>query len=150
MRKAARAIVIHDNHILVMHREKFGNIYDTLPGGNVRGNETPVDALNRELHEETHLQLANPRLVFIEHAGHPWGDQYHFLCDYVSGEPHLMPGGEEDLLNKLGKNLHQPLWIALTEFSELSFRTKELQAKIIECLDKGWPDQPIEFNSKTG
>lgn len=148
MRTAARAIVIHDNHILLMHREKFGKIYDTLPGGNVRGNESPIDALNREMDEETQLQLANPKLVFIEHAGHPWGDQYHFLCDYVSGEPQLMPGGEEDLINKLGKNLHHPLWISLTEFSGRQFRTSELQSMIIDGLKNGWPEQPIEFNSK--
>ena len=35
MRRASRGIVIKDNNLLVMHRNKFGTEYDTLPGGNV-------------------------------------------------------------------------------------------------------------------
>ena len=147
MRKAARAIVIKDNKLLVMHREKFGNSYDTLPGGNVRGHETPIDALNRELSEEVQLQLANPRLVFIEHSGHPWGDQYHFLCDYVSGEPRIQEGSEEDILNRMGNNLHQPAWVPLDQLSGREFRTKELQQHILAAVQNGWPANPTEFKS---
>lgn len=130
-----------------MHRDKFGMTYDTLPGGNIRGHETPVDGLNRELAEELQLKLSNPRLVFVEHAGHPYGDQYHFLCDYVSGEPKISPGSEEDVLNKMGKNLHTPVWIPLDKLAARTFRTKELQQRVLECIEKGWPQEPLEFVS---
>jgi ADP-ribose pyrophosphatase YjhB (NUDIX family) len=148
MRKAARAIVIHGGRLLVMHREKFGSSYDTLPGGNIRINETPVDALNRELAEETQLQLTNPRLVMIEHAGHPYGDQYHFLCDYVSGEPRILPGSEEDLINMMGKNLHMPVWVSLDELADRNFRTREVKEKILQYNAQGWPASPVEFSSQ--
>ncbi len=147
MRTAARAIIIHNDHILLMHRDKFGMTYDTLPGGNKRIHETPLDALNRELSEELQLQLANPRLVYIEHAGHPYGDQYHFLCDYVSGEPKIAAGSEEYLLNKMGKNLHTPVWIPLDKFASRIFRTKALQERLLAGIDNGWPAEPQEFNS---
>ena len=148
MRTAARAIIILNGKLLVMHREKFGKSYDTLPGGNVRGHETPVDALNRELVEEIQLQLSNPRLVFIEHAGHPYGDQYHYLCEYVSGEAHILPGSEEDVLNRMGQNLHQPVWVDLKELPKRTFRTPELKGHILTALKQGWPVAPVEFHSR--
>jgi ADP-ribose pyrophosphatase YjhB (NUDIX family) len=45
MRKAVRAIIIKDDKLLVMNRNKFGKVYDTLPGGNVEIGETLEQAL---------------------------------------------------------------------------------------------------------
>src|SRR4051812_20844149 len=84
MRSAVRAIIIKDDQLLVMHRNKFGTEYETLIGGGVDMNETFEQALYREIREETGVQITNPRLVFTERAGEPYGTQYVFTCDYVS------------------------------------------------------------------
>ena len=55
MRTAVRAIIIKDNNLLVMHRNKFGNEYLTLVGGGVELNETKEQALVREVIEETSI-----------------------------------------------------------------------------------------------
>ena len=107
-RQAVRAIVIKDNQLLVMHRNKFGTEYETLPGGGVELDESPVDALVRELAEETSVSVGDKRLVFIEEAGAPYGTQLVYLCQYVSGEPKLADDSEEALINKLGQNLYEP------------------------------------------
>lgn len=143
MRRAARAIVIHDDKLLVMHRNKFGTEYLTLPGGNVEMGKTPEQAMYRELDEETMVTVADPRLVIIEHAGDPYGDQYIFSCKYIEGEPQLKPGSEEELINKLGQNLYTPKWVALAELKDIAFVSEELKQTIITHSDQGFPKEPI-------
>lgn len=145
MRRAVRAIVIKENNLLVMHRNKFGVQYDTLPGGRVEINESLQEALFRELEEETTLVIDNPRLIFIEHAGLPYGDQYIFLCEYISGEPQLDANSDEAVIDRLGENLYQPAWLPLNVLSEKPFVSEQLKNKILECLNRGWPEIPEEF-----
>ena len=143
MRRAARAIVIKNDQLLVMHRNKFGRVYDTLPGGNVELGETPEQALLREVDEETGIGIQNPRLIYLEHAGDPYGDQYIFLCEYVSGEPALKPGAEEEIINKMGQNLYHPQWLPLGELADKPFVSDRLKATILEAIESGWPDTVV-------
>lgn len=147
MRKAVRAIILKDDALLVMHRNKFGHKYDTLPGGNVEVGETELQALSRELAEEVSLEFANPRLVYVEHAGDPYGDQYIFLCDYIAGEPHLHPQAEESLINKMGQNLYEPGWTKISDLSHTPFLSEQLKTEILRSLDTGWPTTPLEFTT---
>ena len=58
-RKSSKGIIIYNNKILIVriqtgcHAE---GIWD-LPGGGIENNETPIDALKREVKEETNLEL---------------------------------------------------------------------------------------------
>jgi 8-oxo-dGTP diphosphatase len=149
MRKASRAIIIKDNQLLVMHRNKFGTEYDTLPGGNVEVDETIEQALFREVQEETMINFTNPRLVFIEHPKVLYGDQYIFLCDYVSGEPQLHPEAEEMAINEMGKNLYDPAWLPLDKLYDAPFLSSELQGQLLNAIDVGWPDDVLEFTSNS-
>ena len=109
-----RAIVIKDNKLLVMFRNKFGVKYVTLIGDRLKWANLLSKQLFVKLQEETSLRVANPRLVMIDHADF-YGDQYVFYCDYVSGEPQLTPDSPEASIHKLGKNLYEPGWLPLSE-----------------------------------
>lgn len=146
-RKSARIIVIKDDKLLVMFRNKFGTKYVTLVGGKIELGETAEQAALREGREEASIELANPRLVFLEHADF-YGDQYIYYCDYVSGEPALSPESPELAINKLGKNLYEPGWLDLKELPTVPFLSAELQQAIIDATTNGWPDQVLEFSSK--
>ncbi len=137
--------MINNDKLLVMHRNKFGAEYDTLPGGAIDMGETAEQALVREIAEETSVTISSPRLVFLEHAGDMYGDQYIFLCDYVSGEPKLSPQSEESKINRLGKNLYKPDWVKLSDLPELPFVSERLKESILRCLKADWPDAPVEF-----
>lgn len=139
--------MIKDDKLLVMYRNKFGNKYVTLPGGGVSLGEKITDAAVREVEEEASIIVENPRLVFIDHAEF-YGDQYIFLCDYVSGEPKLAPGTHEEAINKLGKNLYEPGWLALNQLPDVPFLSAELQQAIINATTSGWPEAVEEFTSK--
>lgn len=148
MRQAVRAIILKDNKLLVMHRNKFGEEYDTLPGGNVEIGETPEQALKRELYDESQFHIANLRLVYIEHCEHPYGDQLIFVCDFTGGdEPKLLPGSEEEMIHRMGKNLYEPRWLPVDQLKDRPFVTTELKRHLADALSGNWPETPVEFHS---
>lgn len=145
MRRAVRAIIINNDKLLVMHRNKFGQEYDTLPGGNIEIGETTEQALHREVGEETQVQFGNPRLVILEHAGDPYGDQYIYLCDYISGEPVLHPDSMEMQINKMGQNLYEPRWVSFAELPQKPFLSEKLKATLLDLYPDKWPEKVIEI-----
>lgn len=147
MRRAVRAIVIKDGHLMVMHRNKFGLEYYTLIGGGIDMGESPEQALARELREETGVKIANPRLVIIEDAGDVFGMQYVYLCDYVSGEPHLAIDSEEAKISELGQNLYVPMWLDIRMLPTLPFRSEELKQALLGAFDKGFTPEPLHIQS---
>jgi 8-oxo-dGTP diphosphatase len=143
MRKAVRAIVIKDDHLLLMHRNRFGQEYYILAGGGIDPNETAEQALLREIKEETNLTVKNPELVFVEYAGDPFGIQYIYLCEYESGEVGLQPTSEEAAINKLGQNLYSSLWLPIAKFPDVAFVSDALKHAILDALKSGFPKEPV-------
>ncbi len=148
MRSATRAIVLKDDSILLMKRHKMGKDYYTLPGGTVEKSETPDQAAIREIKEESTIDITNPRLVFIEDAGDPFGVQYVYLCDYVAGEPVLPEDSEEAYWTIPGKNTYEPLWFPVEKLPGIDFVSHLLRDAVVMGLKAGWPKQPYEFSSK--
>jgi 8-oxo-dGTP pyrophosphatase MutT (NUDIX family) len=147
MRRASRAIIIKDDKLLVTKRNKFGKKYYILIGGGVDQGETELQALYRELQEESGVQVANPRLVFTEYAGIMYGLQQVFLCDYVSGEPALDPNSTEAKISAMGKNLYVPMWLPLSDLPNVEFRSPALQTAILEGLQNGFPTEPKDITA---
>ena len=147
MRQAVRAVIVKDDELLVMHRNKFGNEYYTLVGGGVEIGEDLEAALRRELLEETGLQISDPRLVYIEEAGEPYGSQYVYQCRYVGGDIVLHPDSEEAQINKLGKNLYTPQWLPVSRLADVPFVSPGLKRRLLEALASGqWPDPAERFS----
>lgn len=145
MRKASRAVVVKDNNLLVMHRNKFGHEYYALVGGGIDLGETPEQALHRELQEESGITVTNPQLAIIEDAGDMYGIQYIYLCDYVSGEPALDSNSIEAKITEGGKNLYKPLWLPIKDLPATNLLPLELKDLLVTCLEKGFPAEPISL-----
>lgn len=143
MTKAARAIIIEDGKILVMYRNKYGSEYYTLVGGRVNEDETTEQGLVREIKEETGLTVTSARLVFTEAHTAPYNEQYIYLCEIG---PHdnvaIQDSSEEGGMNRLGMNVHKPVWCHLSAFEAMQFRTPQLHAAILKAFKKGFPAQP--------
>ncbi len=148
MKYCARAIVIRDNQLLVMKRFKLGKTYYTLLGGTVESGETADIAAVREVREESGVTVVNPRLVFVEEAGDPYGPQHVYLCDYVTGEPALPPESEEAFWTKPDVNTYEPQWLPIDKLSEVPFVSPLLKEALLMALQHGWPQGPYHFSSK--
>lgn len=148
MRQAVRAIVVRDGHLLVIHRNKFGQQYYILPGGGINPGETAEHALLRQLYVETSLSVVNPRLVIEEDSGDPYGMQHIYLCQYVQGEPALQPSSHEAEISALGQNLYSPQWLPLHSLPTVPFRTQTLKQALIQGLTKGFDQEPMRISSK--
>lgn len=148
MRAYSRAIVINDNKLLVMERHKAGQHYFTLLGGQIENNETPEQSVIREVKEESTIEVANPKLVFVEEAELPFGQQQVFLCDYVSGEPVLPDNSEEAYWTVPSKNTYKPMWIGLPEIAKLPFVSILLKEAILMGVAHGFPSEVYRFSSK--
>lgn len=134
MGKAARAIVINNNKILVMRRNKQGSNYYTLVGGRINDSEDAKQAVVREVKEETGLDILNAKLMFTEKHHEPYNDQYIFICEVSSyGSVAIQETSEEAVLNKAGINIHEPLWVDAT-ILRLPFLTRPLQL----AIEKAW------------
>lgn len=95
---AAHAFIVrNDGKFLITHRvtsdDHSPNVYD-LPGGSIEVGEEIVDALKREVKEETGLivKVDKPLFVFSFMSG-PLRHQFQIIyeCEYTSGEVKLNP-----------------------------------------------------------
>lgn len=148
MRSCARAIILKGDKILLMKRQKMGKEYYTLLGGTVEKNETSDQAALREVKEESTIIADQPRLVFIEEAGPPFGTQYIYLCNYISGEPVLPPESEEAFWTLPEKNTYEPVWFDKEKLSAVPFVSPLLREALVMAFQHGWPKEPYRFSQK--
>ncbi|HUB93743.1 MAG TPA: NUDIX domain-containing protein, partial [Verrucomicrobiae bacterium] len=144
-KQSVRAIVIRDDKLLAMKRNKFGQHYYTLVGGGVDLGEDQETALRRELREETGLEVGSIRLVFVENGGQLFGMQYVYVCDYRGGDPVLDQNSEEAKISAMGQNTYEPLWLSLREISSVPFRSQSVAEAVLNGVKEGFPDTPQEL-----
>ncbi len=126
----------------------MGKQYYTLPGGTVENGETADQAAIREVAEESTIKIDQPRLVFIEDAGKPFGEQYVYLCNYISGEPVLPDDSEEAYWTIPDKNTYEPMWIETNRLGDIDFVSPLLGEALVMGLKHGWPKEAYKFSSK--
>lgn len=148
MKRGVRAIIVSDDSILVMKRDKFGKQYYTLIGGHVELGESLDKALFREIHEETMVHVTKPQLVYVQETNRPYGTQYIYTCQYVSGVPMLHPESDERKINAGGQNIYTPMWLPLDQLKDVPFLPSELSQRILTDLQTGFPEKPVTFRAK--
>ena len=88
-RRRASAVVVEDNWILMVRITDKGKSWWCLPGGTVQPNETPEQAVARELYEELNLQVKPRQRLYESLMPHEKGVNCGILVDSPAREPSL-------------------------------------------------------------
>jgi phosphoglycolate phosphatase len=73
-----------DNRVLMIRTQKWSNLWG-IPGGKIKFGEPSVEALRREIKEETGLDIARPKFVIAQdciHSGEFYRDAHFVLLNY--------------------------------------------------------------------
>jgi len=83
--------------LLIMHRQNdSGRSYWVIPGGGIEAGESEEECVQREMQEETNLEVRVVRLL-VDEPGHPGGvykRRKTYLCRIISGQ--ASPGFEPE------------------------------------------------------
>lgn len=123
----ARAVIIENSKVLLMHRIKAGREYYSFPGGGIEHGETPEQACTREVFEETGLE--SEIISFFAENDFNGQKEAFYLVKKLSGEIRL--GGPE-LDRQCDNNFYEPVWVPIDQLAGLPVFPKHVVKKIIE------------------
>jgi mutator protein MutT len=142
MNLRAAAIILKDEQILLFRRvkEEWGE-YWVFPGGGVESNETPEQAMIREIQEELSLQVTEYELLFevfndfTMNQQYPPRQEYYYLVTGFVGDVRL--GGEEaDRISEADQ--YYPTWVPLARLEEMEHLKPEVaRLKLLDILKTG-------------
>ncbi len=120
------ALYSHDKaRVLTMHYLKSG--WNGLPGGHVEKNETPDDALRRELNEELALSVGGiTRKDFFLREG----KRGSIVLAYTAIAP------EDVVLSPTAPRVEVGVWVEKDKVNDIPFMTPEYKRFILE----NWPN----------
>lgn len=129
----AAAVILRNDQILLMHRQRNGRDYYVFPGGSVEPVESPEQTVTRELQEEFTINILPEKELFqiINPHNDRTREEHYFLVNNFTGTPEL--GGEEkERMDE--NNQYSPEWISLSELEELPLFPEEAKTKIISLF----------------
>jgi 8-oxo-dGTP pyrophosphatase MutT (NUDIX family) len=122
----------------------MGRHYFVFPGGGVEPGENFVEALVREMEEETGLKVNVQRLVAdLWYRGMP---QHYFLVEVVGGEFGNGQGEEYTTLLPPEVGTYHPVWMPIGDLSRQSVLPPVIANLVLRSYPCCWPDLPLLFN----
>jgi len=115
--------------VLMIRTHKWSNLWG-IPGGKIEFGESSIDALRREIREETNLDIADIQFVLVQdciHSKEFYRDAHFVLLNYtcrVAGEPQVQLN-EEALAFR---------WVPMTE--AFTMELNEPTRKLLEAVGK--------------
>ena len=117
------------DRMLMIRTQKWSDLWG-IPGGKVKWGEPCLDALRREIMEETNLALRDVKLVLVQdciHSGEFYRDAHFVLLNYSGrcvGEPRVV----------LNDEAQEFRWVGLTE--ALALPLNQPTRRLIEALQR--------------
>lgn len=125
----ARAIIQNKDQILLIERNRSGDIYYVLPGGKIEDGESPETTVLREIKEETSVEVNI--IKKLDTIVDKEGTVHHiFFGEYVSGTPSLSPDSPE-LTKESGIDVYTPMWVEIKKIKEIPMWPAEVKGLLI-------------------
>lgn len=143
-RERVAAILIQGGNIALIERHRLGRHYYVFPGGGIEPGENFVQALVREMEEETGLKVTVQRLIAeVWFRGMP---QHYFLVDVEGGE--FGNGQGEEYTTPLPPDVgtYHPVWLPVDELASQSVLPPVIANLVLQAYPQSWPDQPLLFS----
>ena len=131
-RISCRAIVISQNKLVTMYREKEGRVYYTFPGGGKNDDESNEECVVREVLEEFGLNVKPIKHVYTYENEKTI--QHFFVCEWISGE--FGSGEGEEFQPDRNRGTYQPTLMPLEEISKLPLMPPEVAKMLDEDIKK--------------
>ncbi|MGB8214827.1 MAG: NUDIX domain-containing protein [Anaerolineales bacterium] len=133
----AAIILLQDDKIALIERQRAGQHYFTFPGGHVDPGETPEQAAVRETKEELGLDISIQRML----AEIWWHNQpqYYYLVKITGGE--FGTGTGEEMHNSLPeRGSYLPVWVPVRNLLDLPVLPHLLAKMVVKAQVAGWPE----------
>ena len=145
MRNRAGIILIEENKIALIERNRSGMHYFAFPGGGVDRGESPQEAAVREATEELGIHVViKQKVVEVFFNGNT---QFYFLVEKLRGEFGTGTGEEFGEFNPVHGTYH-PLWMPLADVLTNNVVPRELAELVVHSVKEGWPAEPVIINEK--
>jgi len=137
----AAVVLIQNDKIALIERNRYGRHYFTFPGGKVKTGESPIEAAYREAWEELGLVLKIGVMVAeIWYLGTP---QYYFLAERITGEFGLGIGAEMNSSTESEKGSYLPIWLKTNKLLDEPVLPKTMSHYVWKSYREGWPKKPL-------
>jgi len=129
-----RAIIMHDNKIISMYREREGRVFYTFPGGGQEGNESEEECVIREVYEEFGITIKPIKKVYTYENQN--SIEHFYIADWLSGE--FGSGNGEEYQENRNNGIYIPKFIEISEIPNLPLMPPEVaSAFYIDYMKNG-------------
>jgi 8-oxo-dGTP diphosphatase len=143
-RERVAGILIQGGCVALIERHRMGRHYFVFPGGGIETGENFVEALEREMEEETGLKVNVRRLIAdVWYRGSP---QHYFLVEAVGGEFGNGHGAEYNTPLPPEAGTYQPVWMPIGDLPSQSVLPSAISRLVIQSYPSRWPEQPLLIN----
>lgn len=121
---------------MVQHREKRKEFY-VFPGGGLEKGETFFQAAEREVLEETRINVKATNLIYLRDikAMGAYGIEFYVLCNFVSGKIRL---GHDPERVSADRVLQDVQWIELGSLKRFTWYPIELRHRFVHDVSRGF------------
>ena len=144
-RVRAAGIVLRDDMLLVTFRRRDGREYYTFPGGMIEENESPEEAVAREIKEETTIDVEVLNLSYELNRPGELPREFFYRCKYIKGEPVLAQDSIERKINDPERNFFEPKWVKMADLQkDIPLFPIEVADRLFHDLEHGFQEEPVK------
>lgn len=131
-RVRARAIIVHEDKLMAMYRERDGRIFYTFPGGGMEAGESEEECVKREVFEEFGIVVKPLKKVYTYENQNSL--EHFYLAKWLSGE--FGSGEGEEFQENRNNGLYVPKFIEISDIPNLPLMPPEVAAAFYEDFIK--------------